>query len=392
MDHLLPDGNYTVLPLSKSVVRDFPEQVRTILNKESTMRRPIVISPSINSVRRLCASVVPVQIGGLSDDFDSREVAGMTSEDAFEMMIGLVNKSNLPDLLSKGKIPLLKRVPNLHGHTFGFDNLDAWSGIVAAALTRIGALSDNIRIKVFGELPGVFSADPFIVEPGYCSADIVNFQHVRRHQRMSFLEAQELSTLKGPKAFTSGGLMGLDQRGIQLQIRPIQDLSDKGTRVSERIDEDQLGVRFVSGKKNQILYTVSSARMGHSSGIAKLVLEACDELNISVTATFGGGSSFPFTIDGSHPNRERLESRLEHIGNVNFQSRLALVSCIGTGMKRMRGLSARITTVLDRAGVNGEEITTSADRNFTFVVRNSDYETAIVALHRELIEGEEVGR
>lgn len=384
-------AHYTILPLSDEMINAHPDRVKQILVRESKMRFPLVVASSADVLKNLTHAFDLIDVGDVSDHYDAREVENMTSEEAFQLAVEQIEDSNLRKMLEgDGRTPVLGRLPSIHGHTFGFEGIDAHAGILAAALTRIGANSSDIRIKVFGELPGVFSADPSIVEPGYTPEMREGFQHVRRQKKMNFREALELSTLNGPRAFTSGGLVGLDQRGIQLQVRSIYDLRDKGTRVSEQIESK--GVQFISGKNNQILYTVSSARMAHSSGIASLVLKACEELDISVTATFGGGSSFPFTIDADHPRREELESRLDHIGTVMTQPGVALVSCIGNGMKQQRGLSLNIAGVLDRAGINVEEITTSADRNFTLVVQTADYEPAIVALHHELIEGEEVGK
>ncbi len=391
MNDRIASTNYTILPLSDDLVKAHPARVKQVLTHETRMRTPVVVASSADVLKDLMDEFVLVDVRNVSDRYDPSEVCDMTSEEAFHLAVDQIGDSNLRSLLeSDSKTPVLGRLSGIHGHTFGFDGIDAHAGILAAALTRIGASSDHIRVKVFGELPGVFSADPSIVEPGYTPEMRDGFQHVRRQKRMSFREALELSTLNGPRAFTSGGLMGLDQRGIQLQVRSIYDFRDKGTRVSEQIESK--GVQFISGKNNQILYTVSSARMAHSSGIASLVLKACEELDISVTATFGGGSSFPFTIDADHPQKEELESRLDRIGTVMSQPGVALVSCIGNGMKQQRGLSRNIAGVLDRAGINVEEITTSADRNYTLVVQEADYELAIVALHRELIEGEEVGR
>jgi len=391
MGDRISTANYTILPLPDEVINAHTDRVKQILAYETRMRTPIVVASSAKALHQLMHEFESVEVGDVSDRYDAHEVRGMTSEEAFELAVEQVRDSNLRSALEDNeKTPVLGRLPGIHGHTFGFDGIDAHAGILAAALTRIGANSENIRVKVFGELPGVFSADPSIVEPGYTSEMRDGFQHVRRQKRMSFREALELSTLNGPQAFTSGGLVGLDQRGVQLQVRSIYDLRDKGTRVSEQVESK--GIQFISGKENQVLYTVSSARMAHSSGIASLVLKACEELDISVTATFGGGSSFPFTIDANHPRREELESRLDRIGTVMIQPGVALVSCIGNGMKQQRGLSRNIADVLDRADINVEEITTSADRNYTVVVRNADYEPAIIALHRDLIEKEEVGR
>ncbi len=391
MGDRISTANYTILPLSDEIIRAHPDRVKQILTREGKMRFPIVVASSTGALADINHEFGLVNVRDFSERYDASDVRDMTSEEAFELAVEQVRDSNLRKMLDDDEgTPILGRLPGVHGHTFGFDGLDAHAGILAAALTRIGANSSDIRIKVFGELPGVFSADPSIVEPGYTPKMRDGFQHVRRQKKMSFREALELSTLNGPRAFTSGGLVGLDQRGIQLQVRSIYDLRDKGTRVSEEIESH--GVQFISGKNNQVLYTVSSARMAHSSGIASLVLKACEDLDISVTATFGGGSSFPFTIDADHPKREELESRLDRIGTTVSQLGVALVSCIGNGMKQQRGLSRSITGVLDRAGINVEEITTSADRNFTLVVQNADYESAVVALHRELIEGEEIGR
>ncbi len=385
MNDRISSAHYTILPLSDEVVIAHPDRVKQVLSRESRMRTPLVVASSADALKELAHEFELIHAGDVSDRYDADEVRDMTSEEAFQLAVEQIKDSNLRGMLeANGRTPVLGRLPGIHGHTFGFDGLDAHAGILAAALTRIGANSSDIRIKVFGELPGVFSADPSIVEPEYTPNMRDGFKHVRRQNTMNFREALELSTLNGPRAFTSGGLVGLDQRGIQLQVRSIYDLRDKGTRVSEQIEPK--GVQFISGKNNQVLYTVGSARMAHSSGIASLVLKACEELDISVTATFGGGSSFPFTIDADHPRRDDLESRLDHIGTVMTQPGVALVSCIGNGMKQQRGLSLHIADVLDEAGINVEEITTSADRNFTVVVRGADYETAIVALHRELIE------
>lgn len=351
-----------------------------LLAGEARVRCPIVVADSSGMFRELDSRVVELPMGELFTSFTPSELTTMTSEAAFRLMTEGFLSSPFEQQLRKQNIPVVSGVPSLQGHTFGFTDLDSRAGLVAAALNYIGANAEKIRIKVFGELPGVFSADPRIVDA------------VKMQTRMNFAEALELSTLDGPRVFSSGGLMGLDQRGIQLQVRSIHDFANKGTRVLDTLDQDQVGIRFISGRSNQILFTVSSARMAHSSGIASLALDACADLDISVTSTFGGGSTFPFTIDQDHPRREELESRLDQIGDVTVQDSVALVCCIGTGMKQQRGLSSKLTGILERAGINIEEITTSADRNVTFLVHDAKYEDAIVALHRDVIDREEVGR
>lgn len=374
------DTNFTILPLPDGIVERYPDKVAEILARESKMRQPIVVANRFSDFLPLSSQAVQLTMRDLRASLTSAELAAMTSEGAFRLMVEGFQTSPFEEHLRGQRIPVITGMPSVQGHDFGFADLDSRAALTAAALTAIGANSENIRIKIFGEVPGVFSADPRIVSA------------VRVQTRMSFAEALELSTLDGPKAFSSGGLMGIDQRGVQVQVRSIHDFSDKGTRVLEKLDGDVQGVRFISGRPHQILFTVGGGRMTHSSGIASLVLDACAELDISITSTGGVGSTFVFTMDQDHPRRDQLESRLEQIGDVEVQQNIALVCCIGTGMKQKRGLARKLTGILEDAGVTLQEINTSANRIVAFYVEDAKYEDAIVALHRGVIENEEVGR
>jgi|GEM_PF-5726699 aspartate kinase len=374
------DVNFTVLPFPHDVVQNHPEKVAEILSRESAMRQPIVVTDRFDDFLEIDSRVSHLAMGNLESPFTPSELAAMTSERAFRLMVEGFESSDFKNELQKQHVPIVTGIPSVQGHHFGFIDLDSRAAIVAATLTALGANAEKIRIKIFGEVPGVFSADPRIVSD------------VRMYARMSFAEALELSTLDGPRAFSSGGLMGVDQRGVQIQVRSIHDFDNKGTRVLERLDGDTQGVRFISGRRHQFLFTVGCGRMAHSSGIASLVLNACAELDVSVNATAGVGSTFVFSIDQDHPRRDELESRLEQIGDVAVQQNLALICSIGTGMKQKNGLASRLTGILAGAGVNIEEITTSADRIVAFFVQDDQYEDAINVLHREMIEREEVGR
>lgn len=317
-----------------------------------------------------------------------------------EIATGL--KTQVEPLLVGGKTPIVPGyvgwIPGSITKTIDRGYTDSTAAILARALDdQYGKSGAQIFLQIWKEVPGLFSADPRLVEPGYngktfTTAD--SFKSAKLRRTVTFREAAELSAGAGMKAINSNGILALHRSGVSLSVRNTYELQDPGTEVissravvdKKTMDESMRGIRFVSGKKGQTMFTVESDDMVAQDGVAANILDECRTLGVSVDAITTSATSLSFSVDSKDPNIKRLYGRLHKIGSVERQDNLALVCCIGNKLRGEVGLLAKISGIFGANGINIEFDGGDKDANLTFIVNEKDYEKAVQILHSELFE------
>ncbi len=264
---------------------------------------------------------------------------------------------------------------------------DSTAALTAAAARSLESGFKGVRLQIWKEVPGLMSSDPRLVEPGYNARDHVrasNFKVAKLRSRVSFVEAAELSVLGGMKAINPNGIHVLDGQGILLEVRNTFEPDHPGTLISDVDDAEVSGVRFISGKKKQIIYRVRSNKMVNQSGVAGAIFNLCSELKVAVDAITTSGTTVAFSVDGKASHLDQLLKGLQKIGTVRVYPDRALVCCIGNSMANSVGLLGRLAGILSKNGINIEFDGGDAENNITFIVEEKDCDNAIKALHNEL--------
>ncbi len=248
---------------------------------------------------------------------------------------------------------------------------DSTAAMTARGLKRISGGHEDVKLEIWKEVDGLLSADP----------RIVGKDRAKLRTKAHFDEAAELSDLAGMKAINPHGVWVLDGENIPIIVKNTFSPGGAGTTISLEDDEDVRGVRFISGKKGQSVYRVSSSRMIEQKGVAAKVFTACAELGVSVDAITTSARTVAFSVESKHARNQQLVELLSNIGTVDLCDDMAIVCCIGNNMADKKGLLCWLSGILAAHDINIEFDGGDGDRNVTFILREDDYEKAIKALH-----------
>lgn len=269
---------------------------------------------------------------------------------------------------------------------------DATAALAANVALEIEDDVKLVRLQIWKEVPGLMSADPRIVEEKYGAQQKLaeSFKTALLRRKVTFTEAAELSALAGMKAINANGIYALDGSNIPIEVRNTFEPRDPGTKIVYEIndaDEEMKGVRFVSGKKKQIIYKISSNRMVNQKGVAAKIFDLCAELNIAIDAITTSATVVAFSIEDATQKKDELEENLGKIGKVIVYDKRALVCCIGNGFNQEKGLLSRLSGILAQNDINIDFDCGDADNNITFIIDEKDFDKAIKALHTALFSG-----
>ncbi len=253
--------------------------------------------------------------------------------------------------------------------TLGRGGSDATAVALAASL---GADS----CEIYTDVDGVFTADPRI-EPTAWKLDEVTFE-----------EMLELA---------NAGAGVLMPRSVEFGIRyniPIHVRSsfhnEKGTWVKEETMEEPI-IRGIAHDDSGAKLTVHG--VPDQPGIAAAVFEPMGAAGVNVdmivqNVSSQGVTDISFTVPASSADAavEVAERVADEIGatGVDLDRDISKITVVGAGMKSESGVAAEMFRVLSGSGVNIEMISTSTIR-ISCIIRSEDTQTAIEALHRELI-------
>ncbi len=248
-------------------------------------------------------------------------------------------------------------------------------GSDATAVALAASLGADL-CEIYTDVDGVFTADPR-VEPTAWKLDEVTFE-----------EMLELA---------NAGAGVLMPRSVEFGIRyniPIHVRSsfhnEKGTWVKEETMEEPI-IRGIAHDDSGAKLTVHG--VPDQPGIAAAVFEPMGAAGVNVdmivqNVSSQGVTDISFTVPASSADAavEVAERVADEIGatGVDLDRDISKITVVGAGMKSESGVAAEMFRVLSGSGVNIEMISTSTIR-ISCIIRSEDTQTAIEALHRELI-------
>ena len=253
--------------------------------------------------------------------------------------------------------------------TLGRGGSDATAVALAASL---GA----DQCEIYTDVDGVFTADPRVV------------QSASKLDEVTFEEMLELA---------NAGAGVLMPRSVEFGIRyniPIHVRSSfhdgEGTWVKEETMEEPI-IRGIAHDDSGAKLTVHG--VPDQPGIAAAVFEPMGSAGVNVdmivqNVSSRGVTDISFTVpatsaDAAVEVAERVAAEIGATG-VDVDREISKITVVGAGMKSESGVAAEMFRILSEEGVNIEMISTSTIR-ISCVVRGEDTQTAIEALHRDLI-------
>jgi aspartate kinase len=278
-------------------------------------------------------------------------------------------------LFSKKTIPVVGGFvgADQHGHvtTFGRGGSDY-------SATIIGSCIKADEIWLMSDVDGLMTADPKIVK------------NAKLLKEVSYIEAIEMA-LFGAKQIHPRTFEPLITKKIPMKIRSSFNTKNEGTLVSASTSAAVKDtVKCVSNVKNNGLIDVQGGSMVGTPGTAAKIFATLAKAGINVMMISQNPSESSITIVVKNADLDKAVSALELellgkiIKKLEVTTNVAIIALIGSGMRGTVGVASKVFAAIEKNKVNVSMITQgSSELNLAFVVKNSDTNTAVRALHNE---------
>jgi aspartate kinase len=277
--------------------------------------------------------------------------------------------------LKKGAVPVVTGFigADQHGNTttIGRGGSDYTATIIA---TSIGV----DEVWLWSDVDGLMTADPKLVKDAQVLKEV------------SFAEAMEMA-LFGAKYMHPRALEPVMDTKIPIRIRNTFNVSHPGTVITQSPSKDsQKIVKSVSAIRHTALIDVSGGGMVGTPGTAAKIFDtlAKNKVNIMMISQSPSESSISMVVRKSDLDRATTTLELNLLGKVikqvNVTDDVAVIAVVGSGMRGIKGVAAKVFGAVAKNGVNVIMIAQgSSELNLAFVVSDSDCERAVNALHEE---------
>ena len=270
----------------------------------------------------------------------------------------------------------IARGPENETTTLGRGGSDYTASIIGAAL-------DAEEIEIWTDVDGVMTADPRRVSEAF-SLDTLTFE-----------EALELSHF-GAKVIHPPTMLPALHKRIPIRIRNTFNRAFKGTLICERTSsETESPVKGIACIDRVSLLKITGEGILRTVGIASRIFAALARKEIEVTLITQSSSehSICLAITSEHIRTARevveLEFRVElhhgQISDITVENDCSIVAVVGDRVQNIPGVTGKIFDALGRNGITPRAIAHgSSDRNLTLVLKHSDLQKAMNALHDHL--------
>lgn len=278
-------------------------------------------------------------------------------------------------LFSKKTIPVVGGFvgADQHGHvtTFGRGGSDY-------SATIVGSCIKADEIWLMSEVDGLMTADPKIVK------------NAKLLKEVSYIEAIEMA-LFGAKQIHPRTFEPLLTKKIPMKIRSSFKTKNEGTLVSATTSSAVKNtVKCVSNVRNNGLIDVQGGSMVGTPGTAAKIFATLAKAGINVMMISQNPSESSITIVVKNADLDKAVSALELellgkiIKKLDVTTNVAIIALIGSGMRGTIGVASKVFGAIEKNKVNVSMITQgSSELNLAFVVKNSDTNAAVRALHDE---------
>ncbi len=251
-------------------------------------------------------------------------------------------------------------------------------GSDTTAVALAAALKADV-CEIYTDVPGVFTADPRIVE------------NAKKIDMISYEEMMEMASL-GSKVMQIRSVEFAAKFGVRIHVKSSFTDEDGTWIVEENEEMERVAVRGISHELKESKITV--VRVPDKPGIAAKLFKALGDNNIVVdmivqNVSHEGFTDISFTVNKVDADfAEEIANKVSaEIGAkcVERDDKIAKISVVGLGMKTHAGTAARMFEVLDREGINIYAISTS-EIKISCLIDEKYAELAVRSLHEAFIE------
>ena len=319
-------------------------------------------------------------IGSLSEFLSGKE-AGILTDSNYGEARPLMDTTKLrivhkiEPLLKSNIIPLVTGFigadQNGNTTTIGRGGSDYTATIIASSI-------DADEVWLLGDVDGLMTADPKIVD----DAKVI--------KEVSFAEAMEMA-LFGAKYMHPRALEPVMDTKIPVRIRNAFKVDHQGTLISQNLTKtSQRTVKSISAIRHTALIDVSGGGMVGTPGTAAKIFDALakNRVNIMMISQSPSESSISIVVRRDELDKAIITLDLNLLGKVvkrvNVNNDVAVIAVVGSGMRGIKGVAARVFNAVAKRNVNVIMIAQgSSELNLAFVVNDSDCEQVVRALHDE---------
>jgi len=244
--------------------------------------------------------------------------------------------------------------------------------------TIIAASTGAEEVWLWSDVDGLMTADPKIVKDAQVLREV------------SFAEAMEMA-LFGAKYMHPRALEPVIETKIPIRIRNTFNVKHAGTVITQNPGkESQKIVKSVSAIRHTALIDVSGGGMVGAPGTAAKIFDtlAKNRVNIMMISQSPSESSISMVVRKADLDKATTTLELSLLGKVikqiNVVDDVAVIAVVGSGMRGIKGVAAKVFGAVAKRGVNVIMIAQgSSELNLAFVVSDSDCDQAVRALHSE---------
>lgn len=272
-------------------------------------------------------------------------------------------QANIQPLLEAGSIPVMggfigataDGVPT----TIGRGGSDFSAAIVGAGLNAD-------KIEIWTDVDGMKTTDPNLCPDA------------RRIKVISFEEAAELAYF-GAKVLHPATLLPAIQKNIPVYVLNSRNPRNEGTRIQARAPKSRSVFKAVAAKKRITVIDIAAARMLMAHGFLRSIFEIFDRHRCPVDVVSTSEVSVSLTVD-SNEAIPAIASDLQHLADVKYEGRKAIVCLVGENIRGTPGIAAKIFNAM--SDINVRMISQGASEiNITFVIDEDDVPEAVRRLH-----------
>lgn len=258
-----------------------------------------------------------------------------------------------------------------HGHvtTFGRGGSDYTA-------TIIGSCIKADEIWLMSDIDGLMTADPKIVK------------NAKLLKEVSYIEAIEMA-LFGAKQIHPRTFEPLLTKKIPMKIRNSFNVKNEGTLVTDSHSiSTKNTVKCVSSIRHNGLIDIRGGSMVGTPGTAAKIFTTLAKAGINVMMISQNPSESSITIVIKNTDLDKAVNVLEMellgkiIKKLEVTTDVAIIALIGLGMRGTVGVASKVFGAIEKNKVNVAMITQgSSELNLAFVVKDSDSNVAVQALH-----------
>ena len=233
--------------------------------------------------------------------------------------------------------------------------------------------------EIWTDVDGVYSCDPRLVKDAKLLTSL------------SYAEAMELSYF-GAKVLHPKTIAPIAQHHIPCLIKNTHNPQAEGTLISAQKSDQKLRVKGISDLKGLSMLSISGPGMKGIVGMAGRIFTTISRAGVSIILITQSSSEYSLSFCIYSNDTQKAIDTLNEEFKLEFENNLleeidvidkqAIISLIGDGMKKEKGVAARFLMALTDASINVTAIAQgSSERSISAVVSERKANEAVTACH-----------